>query len=134
MREQPDRLNECALRFANHNLLTKSQYLGLVYTSSYCRTKPNIVKIGNGTAERHFDLYVEPVQNSIDLIVIYSANIYAKFGGKFVKSNKMAPVHKQKLAELVLFKLIKRRQESVQVNCESYELLVTASCELCIFL
>ena len=25
--EPPDRLNECALRFANHNLLTKSQYL-----------------------------------------------------------------------------------------------------------
>ena len=70
--------------------------LGLVYTSSCYRTKPNIVKFGNGTAERHFDLYVEPVSNSIDLIVIYGANIHAKFGGKFVKSNKMAPVHKQK--------------------------------------
>ena len=54
-----------------------------------------MVKFGNGTAERHFDLYVEPVSNSIDLIVIYGANIHAKFGGKFVKSNKMAPVHEQ---------------------------------------
>ena len=44
------------------------------------------VKFGNGTAERQFDLYVEPVSNSIDLIVIYAANIRAKFGGKFVKS------------------------------------------------
>ena len=70
--------------------------LGLVYTSSYCRTKSNIVKFGNGTAERHFDLYVEPVSNSTDLIVIYGANIHAKFGGKFVRSNKMAPVHEQK--------------------------------------
>ena len=42
--------------------------------------------------------------NSIDLIVIYGANIHAKFGGKFVKSNKMAPVHEQKLAELVFEK------------------------------
>ena len=67
--------------------------LGLVYTSSYCHTKPNIVKFGNGTAERHFDLYVEPVSNSIDLIVIYGVNIHAKFCGKFVKSNKMTPVH-----------------------------------------
>ena len=56
----------------------------------------SLVKFGNGTAERHFDLYVEPVSNSIDLIVIYGANIHAKFGGKFVKSNKMAPVHEQK--------------------------------------
>ena len=71
-------------------------FLGLVYTSSYCHTKPNIVKFGNGTAERHFDLYVEPVSNSIDLIVIYGVNIHAKFCGKFVKSNKMTPVHEQK--------------------------------------
>ena len=31
VRESADRLNECALRFANHNLLTKSQYLGPVH-------------------------------------------------------------------------------------------------------
>ena len=61
--------------------------------SSYCHTKPNIIKFGNGTAERHFDLYVEPVSNSIDLIVIYGVNIHAKFCGKFVKSNKMTPGH-----------------------------------------
>ena len=70
----------------------------MVYTSSYYRTKPNIIKFGNGTAERHFDLYVEPVSNAIDLIVIYGANIHAKFGGKFVRSNKMAPVHEQKMS------------------------------------
>ena len=70
--------------------------LGLVYTSSYCRTKPNIVKFGNGTAERHFDLYVEPVSSSTDLIVIYGSNITAKFGGKFARSNRMAPVPEQK--------------------------------------
>ena len=68
----------------------------MVYTSSYCRTKPDVVKFGNGTAERQFDLYVEPVLNSIDLIVIYGANIRAKFGGKFVGRNRMAPVHEQK--------------------------------------
>ena len=44
-------------------------------------------------AERHFDLYVEPVSNSIHFIVIYGVNTHAKFGGKFVRSNKMAPVH-----------------------------------------
>ena len=70
----------------------------------------NIVMLGNGKAERQFDLYVEPVSNSINLIVIYGANIRAKFGRKFVRSNRMAPVHEQKKAELVLFKLIKRRQ------------------------
>ena len=56
----------------------------------------NIIEFGNGTAERHFDLYAEPVSNSTDLIVIYGSNIPAKFGGKFVRSNRMAPVHKQK--------------------------------------
>ena len=88
--------------------------LGLVYTSSYCRTKPNIVKFGNGTVERHFDLYVEPVSNSIYLIVIYGACIHAKFG-KFVRSNKMAPVHEQKWVELVLFKLIKTETSKDEV-------------------
>ena len=32
------------------------------------------------------------MSNSIDLIVIYGVNIH-KFCGKFVKSNKMTPVH-----------------------------------------
>ena len=31
----PDRLNEYALRFANHNLLTKSQYLDKVSFLAY---------------------------------------------------------------------------------------------------
>ena len=55
-----------------------SNFLGLVYTSSYCRTKPIIIKSGNGTG-RNVDLYVEPVSNSIDLIMIYGTNIHAKF-------------------------------------------------------
>ena len=31
-------------------------FVGLVYTSGHCHTKPNITEFSNGTTESHFDL------------------------------------------------------------------------------
>ena len=39
-------------------------------------TKPNITKFGNGKAEMYFDLYIKPVSNSSDLIMIYGMNVH----------------------------------------------------------
>ena len=64
--------------------------------SVFHSTVPQVAQAtATATAERHFDLYVEPVStlNLIYLIVMYGVKIHTKFCGKFVKSNKMTPVH-----------------------------------------
>ena len=60
----------------------------MVYTSSYCRTKQNIIKFGNSMTEMHFDLDVEPVSNSTELIVMYVVNIHAKFWREICKQKQ----------------------------------------------